>query len=225
MGALSIWTPRSPAFEQALELADESDTRSAALNGLGTALWSRAERSGRVDVLDQAIDSFRQASAALEHGAGLSSADRLIPAFQSNLAGALRFRWRLTGAEQDLAESIAAVRAALAATDLGDQRRPNRLSNLGEGLLSRHHQLGDSSALAEAIEVFQEALDSARPRSDARAFAGANLAEALRRQYLSSRRAIPLCSTARSTWPARPSPRPRRTACCIRVSSPTSPSC
>nr|WP_238357271.1 CHAT domain-containing protein [Kribbella italica] len=174
-------------FEKAVGLAGEADTRSAALNGLGTSLWSRAERTARVDVLDQAIDAFRQASAALEHGAGLSSAVQLIPAFQSNLAGALRFRWRLTGAEQDLTESIAAVRTALAATHPNDERRPNRLSNLGEGLLSRHHQLGDSSALTEAIEVFQQALDTARPRSDARAFAGANLAEALRRQYLSSR--------------------------------------
>ncbi|MEV6282439.1 CHAT domain-containing protein [Kribbella sp. NPDC051770] len=197
------------AFEQALELADEADTRSAALNGLGTSYWSQAERSGRVDEADRAIGLFREATAQLDEGVPAAFAFGVRPAFESNLAGALRFRWRLTGAEQDLADSITAVRNALAATDRDDKRRPNRLSNLGEGLLSRHLQLGDSSALAEAITVFQEALDTARPRSDARAFAGANLAEALRRQYLSTHsrdpavldRAIDL---ARSTLAATP---------------------
>lgn len=187
-GQVTDLTAAISTFEQALGLADEADTRCAALNGMGTALWSQAERSGRVDELDRAIGFFREATAQLEHG---SFAEAVRPAFQSNLAGALRLRWRLTGSANDLTESIAAVRAALAATDLGDQRRPNRLSNLGEGLLSRYHQLGDSSALAEAVDVAQQAYETARPRSDQRAFAAANLGEALRLQYLSSRRRDP----------------------------------
>jgi hypothetical protein len=175
------------AFEEALLVADEPDTRSAALNGLGTALWSSAERSGRLVELEQAIDAFREAATTARSSTNVGFVEGASPAFQANLAGALRFRWRLTRSEQDLAESIEAVRAALTETSPTDQRRSNRLSNLAEGLLSRYLQLGDSSALAEAVEVSQQALVAARPRSEQRAFAGANLAEALRLQYLSSR--------------------------------------
>ncbi|WP_432946383.1 CHAT domain-containing protein [Kribbella sp. CA-253562] len=175
------------AFEEAIVIADEPDTRSAALNGLGTALWSKAERSGRLVELEQAIEAFREAATTAQTSTNVEFVEGAGPAFQANLAGALRFRWRLTRSEQDLAESIAAARAALAETSPTDQRRSNRLSNLAEGLLSRYLQLGDSSALAEAVKVSEQALVAARRRSEQRAFAGSNLAEALRLQYLSSR--------------------------------------
>ncbi|WP_367138360.1 CHAT domain-containing protein [Saccharothrix sp. HUAS TT1] len=168
-------------FEQVLALARNVDLRSAAANGLGISLWSRYERTGAAADLDQAVGLFREALALYP-----AEETPAHPAFRANLAGVLRLRWRRTGDPEDLAESTALVRRSLAATSPGNPARTGRLNNLADALIAHHLEHDDSSALAEAVDVYREALASA-PEGDVLAATRANLAEALRLRYRSTR--------------------------------------
>ncbi|HWS36439.1 MAG TPA: CHAT domain-containing protein [Actinoplanes sp.] len=180
-------TGRLPELESAigtylrvLDHAHNVDVRSAATNGLGTALWSRYERFGDPADLDSAIRLFRESLAMYpdEHTPA-------VPSFHANLAGVLRLRWRRTGDEADLAASVAAVRAAVAFTAAGDTRRAWRLTNLADGLLALAVRHDDSSALAEAVDLMREAVRTAGP-GEAVAGMRSNLAEILRLRYRST---------------------------------------
>jgi tetratricopeptide (TPR) repeat protein len=179
-GRLSDLESAVALFSAVLDHAHNVDVRSAAVNGLGTALWSRYERFGNPGDLDTAIRLFREALAMYpdEHTPA-------IPSFHANLAGALRLRWRRTGDEADLVASVAEVRAAVATTSAGDPRRAWRLNNLADGLLALSLRHDDSSALAEAVDLFREAVQTARP-GDELAGMQSNLAEALRLRYRST---------------------------------------
>ncbi|GAA3342954.1 hypothetical protein GCM10020358_39870 [Amorphoplanes nipponensis] len=178
-GRLSDLESAVALFRAVLDRAHNVDVRSAAVNGLGMALWSRYERFGDPGDLDAAIRQFREALAMYpnEHTPAL-------PSFHANLAGVLRLRWRRTGDEDDLVASVAEVRAAVATTTAGDPRRAWRLNNLADGLLALSLQHDDSSALVEAIALLREAVQTARPGEE---LAGmrSNLAEALRLRHRS----------------------------------------
>lgn len=179
-GRLSDLESAVTLFSAVLDHAHNVDVRSAAVNGLGTALWSRYERFGNPGDLDTAIRLFREALAMYpdEHTPA-------IPSFHANLAGVLRLRWRRTGYEADLVASVAEVRAAVATTAAGDPRRAWRLSNLADGLLALSLRHDDSSALAEAVDRLREAVQTARP-GDELAGMRSNLAEVLRLRYRST---------------------------------------
>jgi tetratricopeptide (TPR) repeat protein len=179
-GRLSDLESSIALFGAVLDHAHNVDVRSAAVNGLGMALWSRYERFGDPGDLDTAIRLFRAALAMYpdEHTPA-------IPSFHANLAGVLRLRWRRTGDEADLVASVAEVRAAVATTSAGDRRRAWRLSNLADGLLALSLQHDDSSALTEAVDLFREAVQTALP-GDELAGMQSNLAEALRLRYRST---------------------------------------
>ena len=167
-------------FSEVLELAHNVDIRSAASNGLGVARWSRYERFGDLSDLDAAVGLFRDALAMYP-----DEQTAATPSFHANLGGVLRLRWRRTGVADDLVESVAEVRAAVAATPPTDPRRSARLTNLADGLLTLSVRHDDSSALVEAVELFRQAVAAAHPGDD---IAGmrANLAEALRLRYRST---------------------------------------
>ncbi|WP_223884268.1 hypothetical protein [Micromonospora craniellae] len=167
---------------EVLKVARNVDIRSTAANGLGTARWSRYERFGDLADLDTAIGLFREALAMYPN-----ERTPATPSFHANLGGVLRLRWRGTGIEADLVESVAQVRAALAATGPTHPRRAARLTNLADGLLTLSLRYDDSSALAEAVEVSREAVAAAGPGDD---LAGmlSNLAGMLRLRYRSTAR-------------------------------------
>ncbi|MEV4281555.1 CHAT domain-containing protein [Actinoplanes xinjiangensis] len=179
-GRLSDLESAVALFSAVLDYAHNVDVRSAAVNGLGTAMWSRYERSGDLGDLDTAIRLFREALAMYpdEHTPA-------IPSFHANLAGVLRLRWRRTGDQADLVASVAEARAAVATTSAGDPRRAWRLNNVADGLLALSLQHDDSSALVEAVDLFREAVQTARP-GDELAGMRSNLAEALRLRYRST---------------------------------------
>lgn len=166
-------------FSAVLEVARNVDVRSVAANGLGASLWSRYELHGRPADLDNAVDLFREALAMYpdEEAAHLA-------AIRANLAGVLVLRWRSAQAYEDLEESIAAIRACLAATAPGSEMRCSRLSKLANNLLAQYTCTGDSSAVTEAIEVYREAVKTARPGTDTALWAGSGLVEALKMRYL-----------------------------------------
>jgi CHAT domain-containing protein/tetratricopeptide (TPR) repeat protein len=168
-------------FSVVHEVARNVDVRSAAANGLSTALCSRYERSSRPADLDNAIRLLREALAMYPDEETFAT-----PSFRANLAGALRLRWQRTRSDNDLTESTELIRAAVAATPQGHSRRSERLNQLAGMLLALHLHHDDSSALAEAIQLHRQAVDCAQPGSDALAWARSNLAEALRLRYQSA---------------------------------------
>ncbi|WFE37618.1 CHAT domain-containing protein [Micromonospora sp. WMMD998] len=179
-GRLSDLESAVALFGRVLDHAHNVDVRSAAMNGLGTALWSRYERFGGPGDLDSAIRLFREALAMYP-----DERTPAIPSIHANLAGVLRLRWRRTGDEADLVESVAEVRAAIAATRAGDPQRAWRLSNLADGLLALSLRHDDSSALAEAVDCIREAVRTAPP-GDGLAGMRSNLSEMLRLRYRST---------------------------------------
>lgn len=175
-------TGRLPDLERALVLFDavldrtqNIDLRGAAMNGVGTVLWSRYERFGEPADLDGAITLFREALAP--YGTEVTA---VTPSYWTNLSGALRLRWLRTRDARDLTASVDAIRTALDSTPPGGARRSNRLDSLGDALLSLYHVHGDSAALAEAVGTFRAAVACAEPGTEEQTWARSNLAEALR---------------------------------------------
>lgn len=162
-------------FDAVLDRTENIDLRSAAMNGVGTVLWSRHERFGEPADLDGAITLFREALAP--YGAEVTVT---TPSYWTNLSGALRLRWLRTHDARDLTASVDAIRTALDSTPSRGALRSNRLNSLGDALLSLYHLHGDSTALAEAVGSFREAVACAEPGTEERAWAGSSLAEALR---------------------------------------------
>ncbi|MER5534704.1 CHAT domain-containing protein [Streptomyces mirabilis] len=175
-------TGRLPDLERALVLFDavldrtqNIDLRSAAMNGVGTVLWSRYERFGEPADLDGAITLFREALAPYGTEVTVTT-----PSYWTNLSGALRLRWLRTHDARDLTASVDAIRTAIDSTPPGGARRSNRLDSLGDALLSLYHLHGDSAALAEAVGTFRAAVACAEPGTEEQTWARSNLAEALR---------------------------------------------
>lgn len=165
-------------FDALLTRAENIDLRSAAMNGVGMVLWSRYERFGEPDDLDGAITLFREALAP--YGAEVTVT---TPSYWTNLSGALRLRWLRTRDARDLGASVDAVRTALVSTPSRGPSRSNRLNSLGDALLSLFQLHGDSSALAEAVTSFREAVACTEPGRDEGVWARSSLAEALRHHH------------------------------------------
>ncbi|MFF2995327.1 CHAT domain-containing protein [Streptomyces sp. NPDC057950] len=165
-------------FDALLTRAENIDLRSAAMNGVGMVLWSRYERFGEPDDLDGAITLFREALAP--YGAEVTVA---TPSYWTNLSGALRLRWLRTRDARDLGASVDAVRTALVSTPSRGPQRSNRLNSLGDALLNLFQLHGDSSALAEAVTSFREAVACTEPGREEGVWARSSLAEALRHHH------------------------------------------
>ncbi|WP_393096986.1 CHAT domain-containing protein [Streptomyces sp. LN325] len=165
-------------FDALLTRAENIDLRSAAMNGVGMVLWSRYERFGEPEDLDGAITLFREALAP--YGAEVTVA---TPSYWTNLSGALRLRWLRTRDARDLGASVDAVRTALVSTPSRGPSRSNRLNSLGDALLSLFQLHGDSSALAEAVTSFREAVACTEPGREEGVWARSSLAEALRHHH------------------------------------------
>ncbi|MCX4579086.1 CHAT domain-containing protein [Streptomyces sp. NBC_01571] len=165
-------------FDALLARAENIDLRSAAMNGVGMVLWARYERFGEPADLDGAITLFREALAP--YGAEVTVT---TPSYWTNLSGALRLRWLRTHDVRDLGASVDAVRTALVSTPPSGPLRSNRLNSLGDALLNLFQLHGDSSALAEAVSRFREAVACTEPGTDEGVWARSSLAEALRHHH------------------------------------------
>ncbi|MFG2480866.1 CHAT domain-containing protein [Streptomyces fagopyri] len=165
-------------FDALLTRTENTDLRGAAMNGVGTVLRSRYERFGEPTDLDGAITLFREALAP--YGAEVTVA---TTSYWTNLSGALRLRWLRTHDTRDLGASVDAVRTALVSTPSRGALRSNRLNSLGDALLDLYRLHGDSSALAEALSSFREAVACTGPGTDEGLWARSSLAEALRRHH------------------------------------------
>lgn len=102
-----------------------SIVNAAAMADQAVDLVDDYERTGRLDLLNAAIELLRDAVAATPPG----HPHRLL--YLSTLGSALQIRFERIGQAADLEEAITAGRDAVAATPVGHSNRPACLSNLG----------------------------------------------------------------------------------------------
>ena len=121
--------------------------RAAHLANLGAALGALCEETNAIAELDEAIDVLRKSVELSPPG----RPDRVGRV--GNLAIALRVRWHRDGRRGDLDEMMRIAREASA------EDAPNRalpLLHLGNSLLDRYRQDGDTTDLTAAIEAWHE---------------------------------------------------------------------
>ena len=115
------------------------------MTGQAVDLFGAYQRTGRLDLLNAAIELFRDAVT----GTPSDHPDR--PAYLYILGGALRVRFERTGQLADLDEAITVGRDAVAATPPGHPDRPLYLSDLSATLRARFERAGQQADLDEAI--------------------------------------------------------------------------
>jgi CHAT domain-containing protein len=126
--------------EQLVATNDEgSDTLAGHLQTLGNAWKTTFEIAGRLDALDKAVATYRDAVAA--------SRDRKRPAGLSSLGTALAMRYEFSRARADLDEAIAALEAARSAESARD------VNNLAIALLHRGARSRSRRDLDRAIDL------------------------------------------------------------------------
>lgn len=144
------------------------------LNHLATLRFSRYLRDKGAPDLDAAIDAWREIMAILgeDHDQ--------IAALWANLGMSLRARYRATGAESDLDESIEAGRRAVRD---GRLQLPVIVSSLSISLRDRYERHRDPADLDEAIPLARQAVHQMGPGHPEAQVALMNLARALSFQY------------------------------------------
>ncbi|EXM12961.1 hypothetical protein FOTG_18569 [Fusarium oxysporum f. sp. vasinfectum 25433] len=149
---------------------DDHPTRAVWLNGLGTKLSRRYERTGEMADLEEAIDLSKQA---------LGSTPDDYPnraAWLNNLGDflVLRRRYERAGEMADLEEAIGLSRQALDSTPDDHPNQAAWLNNLGDFLVLRYEQTGEMRDLEEASSTLEDAwhCETAIPFHRVRAGAG-----------------------------------------------------
>jgi len=143
------------------------------VNSQAIRLVEAYRRTGRLDLLNAAIDLFRDAVAATPP----SDPDR--PLYLSNLGPALRLRFERTGQLADLDEAITTCREAVVATRPDHPNRFRYLCNLGNALQTRFERTGQQADLDEAITTARHAVAATPPDHPARAACLTSLGGAL----------------------------------------------
>ncbi|MFD7507761.1 CHAT domain-containing protein [Streptomyces sp. NPDC059853] len=163
-------------FRHVLASRPSGELHAAALNGLGKCLWSRYERFGSREDIDRAVDTLRAAVAAVPDG------HPMLGIFRANLSGALQTRWKAISAPEDLDEGIREIRAALRDPRADGRTIASRLNSLGGAMKAKSEVTEDTTALDEAVNVYDRARELARSSGDAFLInaTSSNLAEALR---------------------------------------------
>jgi tetratricopeptide (TPR) repeat protein len=131
---------------------------------LGLIGYGDFSRYGKLESLEQAIMSFRNASTMVTED------NTVFPAILDGLGTCLRCRFEQLGNIADIDESIALKEKALNLTPEGDHAKSIRLSNLGTSFRRRFERLGNIADLDNAIASTQAAVsltpdnDSDKPR-------------------------------------------------------------
>ena len=173
-------------------------------------LFGDYQRSGRLDLLNAAVELFRDAVTATppEHP------DR--SAYLSGLGNALRTRFERTGQLVDSDEAVAAGRDAVATTPPRHPNHPACLSNLGAALNARFECTGQLADLDEAVAAGRDAVATTPPEHpDCSAYLS-NLGIALWTRFECTGQLVDLddaIAAGRDAVAATPSEHPDRPAC------------
>ncbi len=145
-----------------------------AMSGQATDLFHDYQRTGRLDLLNAAIESFRDLVATIPS----DHCDR--PMYLFSLGVALRSRFERTGQLVDLDEAITAGRDAVNTAPLDHPDRAVYLSNLGVVLQTRFERADQQVHRGDAVATAGDAVSTtALDRSKRHAYS-ANLCLALR---------------------------------------------
>jgi tetratricopeptide (TPR) repeat protein len=123
-----------------------------AMNTRAIELMTAFQRTGRRELLDQAVTLFRDLAAAVPEG----HPDRAI--YLNNLGGALQMLFERTGQLTALTEAVQIARDAVAATPDDHPDRAGRLNNLGGALHKLFERTGQPALLAEVAQVARDAV-------------------------------------------------------------------
>jgi hypothetical protein len=155
------------------EPADELDR----LTAEGAAAFGEHERTGRPELLDEAVAAFREVMAA----AGPDHPNAVV--FLSNLGGTLYARFELAGDPADLDAAIDTGRRAVESAPHGHPHLGAFLSNLGGSLCARFELAGDPADLDAAIDAGRRAVESAPPGHPDQATYMSTLSSSLFRRF------------------------------------------
>lgn len=121
----------------------------------GIELLGTYHRTGRLDLLDRAVERLRATIAATTRDNPHRASDL------NNLVAALCMLSERTDALPPLREAVRAGRDAVAATPRHHRRRPRYLSNLAVALRHLASETGDQAILREAAQAGRDAVASA----------------------------------------------------------------
>ncbi len=142
-------------FREAVR-ATEGEALQTYRYGLWRALRSRYNRSGGLEVLEEAIEQIRAVLAAAD------PRDDLYGEFQYSLGTSLVARYQQTTAAQTLEEAVRALRDAVAAVPAGERDRlRQRRASLAVALVSVFQQGHSQPVLDEAIGMLRDVIGAA----------------------------------------------------------------
>lgn len=172
-GHLSDLDEAIALHRRAIEVASAADPSSARhLSNLGVALRLRYESIANPGDLDLAIGVTRSAVEATPH----DHPERFR--HLGNLGLVLRERYERDRVHEDLGAAVAAGREAVAVLPPSHPGKAGALLNLGGSLLAGATAQGDRTMLAEAVQVFREALRSTEEAPAQRALIATHLGRA-----------------------------------------------
>lgn len=186
------------AVESAVDPHDQVMYRSNRAN----RLLSRFDATGRIEDLDQGVETLADALARLPD----DHADKVT--VWLNHGNALLTRHRFTGDLTDLSAAIASYRHVVNAPGRPPVDRARDLSNLGSALVGWYESTEDPASLDEAVGVDEDALRLLAPGHPDRPTILANLGAALRLRHdrngvpADLERAIGVCREAVRGTPA-----------------------
>lgn len=157
-GDWSVLAELIQVAESAVATADNQHDRGTAWALLSIALGRRAEATGSLTDLTNAVTTSKDAVAALEGRP--EQAGHLF-----NLAKFCLDRYQVARSIEDLDNAVTHAQAARVAMDGGDPRRGDLLSVLTGALESRFGLRQEIDDLLEAVDVCEEAVFSSLPSS------------------------------------------------------------
>ncbi|KAH8105735.1 CHAT domain-containing protein [Phellopilus nigrolimitatus] len=126
---------------------------SVSLRNLGNGLFTRFERTGRMEDLEESIVLHRNALELRPSGHPHRSSSL------NNLAGAVQTRFKQSGRMEDLEETIVLHRDALELHPPGHPDRSMSFGNLANAVQTRFEQTGRMEDLEESLRIYEEGAD------------------------------------------------------------------
>ncbi|KAI1189012.1 hypothetical protein F5B17DRAFT_393192 [Nemania serpens] len=161
LSSCQVNTHHLPGIDKTITLAREAIKSSphhflnpTFLNTLGNFLWTRYERTGNIEDLDEAISNVRISITASPNNA-LDVAGR-----HSNLGTMLLKAYQRTAEKGYLDEAVFQARRAIEISPSGHHALPGRLSNFSNILSRQFEQTGELQCLEQAISYATEAVNT-----------------------------------------------------------------
>jgi tetratricopeptide (TPR) repeat protein len=203
-------------YRHALELPSNDGSHLDSMFDLGSALWSRFQRTGLISDIEETISMFRELLSFYP----TSYLNR--PSLLTGLGVALDHRFRRTGSITDVEEAISMHRESLSLCPSPHPLRFLSLNNLAASLCHCFHMTGSMTDVDEAISLYRESLSLRPSPHPLRSASLNNLAVALSDRYNKTAVITDLeeaFSMYHESLSLRPSPHPERSTSLYNLAS------